>query len=68
MKKISIFIIVFLLPYLSHSQTDTVNIKTKDTANTEVSFNPLVIPAALISYGIATRLFKPLQHYLIWLG
>ncbi|MDR2292115.1 MAG: hypothetical protein LBE11_01405, partial [Prevotellaceae bacterium] len=62
MKKplIFIFILIFLLPYPTHSQIDTANI---NHANNEFSLSPLIIPAALISYGIATRLFKPLQQY-----
>ncbi|MDR1551956.1 MAG: phosphatase PAP2 family protein [Prevotellaceae bacterium] len=65
MKKISIFIIVliFLSSSLSHSQIHTSNIPVRNSANAKISFKPFVIPAIFISYGIATRITKPLRGW-----
>ncbi|MDR2064229.1 MAG: hypothetical protein LBP85_00750, partial [Prevotellaceae bacterium] len=64
MKKVSIFIIVimFLFQSLSYSQIHTADTDMRNLQNHGFSFKSLVIPATLISYGIATRIFQPLQQ------
>jgi hypothetical protein len=65
MKKILIFILVPMLLFSGrlYSQSDTVDVKMNDTAKFNFSLKKFIIPAALISYGIATKISEPLQEF-----
>ncbi|MDR1551957.1 MAG: phosphatase PAP2 family protein [Prevotellaceae bacterium] len=65
MKKALVFILVimFLFSNNLYSQSDTVDMDVRDTVSVKFSFKKFIIPATLISYGIATRIFKPLQEF-----
>lgn len=45
-----------------YSQFDTVDLKTKDTVRLNFPLNNFIIPAVLVSYGIATRISEPLRE------
>ncbi|MDR2125980.1 MAG: phosphatase PAP2 family protein [Prevotellaceae bacterium] len=61
MKKTSIFIAILLFTNLSYSQINTIGMNKQDSENIRFSLKPLIIPAALISYGIASRISNPVR-------
>ncbi|MDR2065350.1 MAG: hypothetical protein LBP85_06555, partial [Prevotellaceae bacterium] len=61
MKKV--LILMFLFPNLSYGQIDTANMEMQDSVNVKISFKPFIIPAVLISYGVATKISEPLRKW-----
>ncbi|MDR2125979.1 MAG: phosphatase PAP2 family protein [Prevotellaceae bacterium] len=64
MKKglIIILVLMLLLSNRLYSQIDTVDIKTNDTVSAKFPLKKIIIPAALISYGIASRISNPVRR------